>query len=295
MTLVETYQAVAPSVVAFVSRFVQTKPGEAPIVPPIFGTGFLVDQDGIVVTNRHVADCFEKLPTHPKTGDSGYAALMFQYGASDDLGPYLRLMIAEIAGHTTLGQFASDSQWFGEEIPDIAFVQLKLMETPFLKLANHDFYVRPGTPIATVGFPMGDVPLVTLNKPNQLTPFIRRGIVSSVFPYAIPHPHGLTIDIMQQGGSSGSPIFYDDQPVVVGMMAASMVEPVTIGGGALTQTVQLPTNISIAVPSHLIEGALQSFKSTYQIDRSAFPTLEEWQKAKKDKTIGFGWDVLGTA
>jgi hypothetical protein len=64
-----------------------------------------------------------------------------------------------------------------------------------LKLAGQDFYIEPGTEIATAGFPMGTMALMIMGKWNQLTPFVRCGIVSSVFPCAIARPHGFTIDI----------------------------------------------------------------------------------------------------
>ena len=62
-------------------------------------------------------------------------------------------------------------------------------------------------------------------KISQLGPFIRRGIVSSVYPFSTPKPHGFTIDIMQQRGSCGSPLFAADSPKVVGMMWGGVTEP----------------------------------------------------------------------
>lgn len=167
-----------------------------------------------------------------------------------------------------------------------------MRDTPFLKLANGEFYIRPGMQIATAGFPMGTLPLTVMEKVNQVTPFIRRGIVSSVFPFSIPRPHGLTIDIMQQGGSSGSPIFYAHEPTVVGMMAAGMLEgaPVPIGNCSLTAYVS--TNISIAVSAHMIGLALPTFlKSEFAVDTSRFPALDEWQGIHEaDEKLG--WDTF---
>lgn len=294
MTLVETYKAVVPSVIAFISKFGRTRADATPLAPAILGTGFLVHEDGIVVTNRHVADVFATIPAHPKTGAAGYGAILFECGQTDERGPYIRWMIAEVFGYTTLGQFSSQEPWHGEALPDIAFVQLKMRATPFLKLASHDFYVEPGTPIATMGFPLGADGLTVMKKLNQMIPFIRRGIVSSVFPFAIPHPHGFTIDILQQGGSSGSPIFYEHEPTAVGMMDSSIVEPVTLGDGAQAVCLKLATNISIAVAAHLIESALQSFRTTYPVDRSAFPTLKELQD-DKDAASDLAWEILGPA
>src|SRR5471030_2518616 len=102
--------------------------------------------------------------------------------------------------------------------------------------------------VATAGFPLGDLPMTMFgNKINQLMPLLRRGVVSSVFPFTgVPQPHGFTIDIMQQGGSSGSPIFRCDAPVVVGMMSASLTQLMTARGESAEIALRLPTNISIA-------------------------------------------------
>jgi S1-C subfamily serine protease len=291
MTLSENYETVAPSVIAFISRFRRGRTEQLPLMPLIFGTGFLVHEDGIVVTNRHVAEVFAQIPAHPGTGEAGYAALLFDNG-TNELGPFVKGMIAEVFAHTALGRFSATGPWHGESVPDIAFVQLKLKQTPFLKLAHHDFYVRPGTAIATVGFPMGDVALTIMGKVNQMSPFIRRGIVSSVFPSVVPIPHGFTIDVMQQGGSSGSPIVYEDQPVVVGMMAASAIEQIAVENDVASY-VRVPTNISIAVPAQVINSALDSFRSEYehQIDRSSFPTFAE-RRSEESIASGPTWDIV---
>ena len=77
--------------------------------------------------------------------------------------------------------------------------------------------------------------------------------MNNIFPFPTPHPHGFTIDIMQQGGSSGSPIFSTDRAEVVGMMFGGVIESRTAQSefGSLTYT--LNTNISIAEPAHVIQ------------------------------------------
>ena len=291
MDLVDVYEAVVPSTVAFISKFVRLAPGsESPLLPPIIGTGFLVSEDGIVATNRHVAEALQGIPSNPHTGEDGYGAVMFDMRKDGDGGVTMQWMMPDVYAVAMLDNFTSDATWFGEDKPDLAFVQLKIRGTPFLKLADDDFYIRPGTPIATVGFPMGDLPLRVMNRVNQAAPFIRRGIVSSVYPFSIPRPHGFTIDIMQQGGSSGSPILYEGEPTVVGMMAAGMLQPAPLKIGNTILAVPVPTNISIAVSSHMIKLAFPTFKETeYWTDPSEFPTVEEWKRTHTAKDT-LGWD-----
>ena len=215
---------------------------------------------------------------------------MFEMIRETGGGVYMRWMMHDVAAVGILDNFSSDSQWFGEAVPDMAFVQLKVRATPFLKLADDEYYIRPGTPIATAGFPLGNTPMTIMRKVNQAAPFIRRGIVSSVFPFSIPKPHGFTIDIMQQGGSSGSPIFYENEPTVVGMMASGIRDIVSAESSDAMLTVATNTNISIALSSHMIKLALPTFvESPYHVDPSQFPTLDEWKASQVPKP-NLGWD-----
>jgi hypothetical protein len=61
-------------------------------------------------------------------------------------------------------------------------------------------------------FPQGDVPLMPYSetKASQVSPFARRGIISSVLPCPCADPHGFSVDILSAGGSSGSPIVRAD-------------------------------------------------------------------------------------
>jgi len=77
MNLTELFKVTSPSVVGFISKLANTPVGSTPHFPPIFGTGFFIDSGGVVVTNRHVVEVFETIPTHPKTGDSALAELLF--------------------------------------------------------------------------------------------------------------------------------------------------------------------------------------------------------------------------
>lgn len=280
MKLTEVYESVVPATIAFISKFVPGKPGDKPLMPIMFGTGFFIDSMGIAVTNRHVVEELQRVPRHPETGEPGYGAIVLDMGKNKNGDPYMHWMVPPIVGFGILDSFSTDAGWYGEEKPDIAFVQFGVRDTPYLKLAIGDFYVRPGTLIATAGFPMGDFALTIMGKVNQIAPFLRRGIVSSLYPFSIPKPHGITIDILQQGGSSGSPIFYEDEPTVVGLMASGIDEPTRFNIGKIEGYIPIPTNVSIAVPSHLIAMALPSFLSSeHFLDPTKFPTFTEWKAA----------------
>jgi len=139
---------------------------------------------------------------------------------------------------------------------------------------------------------MGDVPLTVLGKLNQASPFIRHGIVSSVFPCPTALPHGFTIDVVQQGGSSGSPILRAADGVVVGMMSSGVQEVRSTQSQQATLTYTLNTNISIAEPAHIIQRALDEFRKSQPINIEKLPTLAERRAKypKPDEDTGLTWE-----
>jgi hypothetical protein len=147
--------------------------------------------------------------------------------------------------------------------------------------------------ISTMGFPMGTQPLVSQGKINQLGPFIRRGIISSVYPFSSHQPHGFTIDIMQQGGSSGSPIFSGDTPRVVGLMWGGVSDVRQAQSEDVSLTYTLNTNISLAERSDIIKEALDKYLESRGPLQPLPPTLEEIRAKypRPEKSTGFKWSM----
>lgn len=290
MPLTDLYESAGPCIVGFMSRMVQAPIGQPPPFPDIIGTGFLVTADGVAATNRHVVEALWKLPTLPGTGERVGGAFIFM--VSDDKlgGQVLNLKIRDVAA---LQRFSSENDWYGQDVPDVGLVQLEITGMPFLELATEDFSLRPGMEIATMGYPLGTQPLISQGKVNQLGPFIRRGIVSSVYPFSSPQPHGFTIDIMQQGGSSGSPIFAGDSPRVVGMMWGGVLEHRHAESSTTSLTYTLNTNISIAEPAGIIKAALTRYLSGRKPLDSSTPSLEQIQEKypMPERATAFKWSM----
>jgi hypothetical protein len=132
------------------------------------------------------------------------------------------MLVLDVHSWSALAEFTSADRWYGKTVPDIGLVQFAVRDVPTLKLPKKKPYLKIGMDILTIGYPMGQIPLTAMGKLNQVTPFIRHGIVSSLFLFPTPLPHGLTIDIIQQGGSSGSPVLSMADGGGVGMMSSGV-------------------------------------------------------------------------
>jgi S1-C subfamily serine protease len=255
MLLSETYEAVLPSVVAFASQRTVSRQSK---FPEIIGTGFVVDGRGLVATDRQVVEALRALPLHPRTGQSTALAIVWSAVEGKTGRQYTSLFIS-IKRHIVLEAFKSSGPFHEETVPDLAFVQLNLSALPPMKLSSEPNTLRVGMPIATAGFPLGADALHVYGKITQITPILRHGIVSSLYPFPCPNPHRFTIDTMSQAGVSGSPIFLTDSPTIVGMI----------------HTAFPGTNISISIPSPIIEWGLHQALKSQPLDLAGVPSLEE--------------------
>ena len=281
--LAETFRRVFPSVVAFRGYPKGDGPnGEG----HIFATGFVVHESGIVATNSHVVQAFQDYPS----GDRGVQVMLFVFE-----GGSLRVSFVGIRDPRYAPQPEFDpipqggAPWYGREAPDIALLRLNITDVPSLEIAENSS-LPVGTQIATAGFPLGNVGQDSLRKRTQFMPFLRAGIVGSVFPWLdVPQPQGFTIDIMQQGGSSGSPVFLQDRPVVVGMMSSSLLDQRVLSGDGGELILTENTNISICEPAWIISQAVKLYQSECP-PPSSVKTLSQHLRDTPTLRIGPGED-----
>jgi hypothetical protein len=146
---------------------------------------------------------------------------------------------------------------------------------PALELATDLHTLDIGMPIATAGFALGHHALTGYGKVLQLTPMLRHGIVSSLYPFPCPSPHGFTVDIMTQGGESGSPIFMPDSPVVVGLLYSGFDG----------------TNITVALPAPVLSASLNNYLATVPLELSGVPTLQS-RRNTPGSNEEVNWDVF---
>ncbi len=277
MDLTETAAVVCRSIVALGSLAVPTRfrfgPNDG--IPPIIGTGFVVDPRGVVMTAGHVARALSALPKHPVTGKHGAVAILFTEPVRVGEGLEMKPLWVGVKGYSFLETFTTNEEiFYGEKVPDLGFVQLAIRDVPALSLCSEPNAIRMGLDVAFAGFPFGSDGLLLRidDQPPmvvQATPFLRHGIVSSVHPFPCPEPHGFSIDAISYGGASGSPIFRRDDPAVLGMLYAAFE------GQGLTY----------ALPGHLLHWAATAALADGTLNLNRVPSLNEY------RTTGQGPDA----
>jgi len=273
--LIDAFSTIRRSIVALA---IASKRPSTPSFPSIIGTGFVIDTQGIVATNRHVVLKLEELVT-PETSDNVALALTFSEVQREEGAHVLTVLPVSLKRWDKLTTFTSSDDFYGEQIPDMAFAQIGVTGLPAASLATEPGSWSVGTAIATAGFPLGTQALAIYERVNQVAPILRSGLIASVFPFPSPRPHGFTIDIMTLGGESGSPIFLADSPQVLGVMTPQVVGLLHAGFNG--------TNITLAVPSWLVAEAFENYRRSVPLDFNGVPSLEE-AAASLRETSGLG-------
>lgn len=260
--LAETYSRLRRSIVAFIPRvFPANRDGSEPEIPPIFGTGYVIHEDGIVATNHHVVEAFKRYRNPAGHEDSWPVFAMLFHRIAEGIAE----VPLEILGVGVIKTFEPGEVYYGPPKPDLAFVHVKARGLPAVVI-DGTTEINEGMNVATAGFPMGSEMLTAPGWLHQISPTLQQGIVCSVHPFAVPKPHGFSLNVMIQGGASGSPVFIPDTGAVVGTLYASLGEPGLVwkmrddGKKDVVGFVRLPTAISHAVPAHYLLHFLNTFR-----------------------------------
>src|SRR5581483_8025766 len=211
MGLVESYELLKQKIVAIVPKnFSGDEFGNPPYLPPIFGSGFVVREDGLVITNKHVVELFFDL----KSGN------MIQEGKILFLTPKEEGVVMtafDIEAVFVPGPLEVEGPYYGSKETDYAIIQAKVRGLSPVKLEKA-YEFKEGKRVATAGYPMGENALMDSGQLVQITPTLQEGIISAVLPFPCSHPRAFASNIMSQGGASGSPIFDQESGNVIGIL-----------------------------------------------------------------------------
>lgn len=273
MNLVTVYKAVEQSIVAFAPKYAPLRDGEeAPEFPPIFGTGFVVG-DGLIATNDHVVRAFVKMPRPPgaPADDWPVLALLPRMIAGEGWG----FVPMEVVGASTIETFQTAGHYYGPRKPDLAFVHVNVRNLPTVAVSENAIALEVGADVATAGFGMGTDVLAAPGYLHQFTPTLQKGIISAVLPFPCQKPHAVMLNVMTQGGASGSPVFEVDRGVVGGVLYGALID--FHKGSTPPHWHSVPTNFSYFVPGWVL---MQSLELIHEHDAASdllkgAPTLDE--------------------
>jgi S1-C subfamily serine protease len=274
------YKNLKPAVVAIVARI-----SRRPDFPDIIGTGFIADADGVIVTNDHVIKAVKQLPKRKGAPDNEWPIRVMLL--RDLPGQGMGVIYLDVEGIGSLGREKPiEGYHYGSDLPDIGVIYVKARGLPFLEV-EPDFSLDEGDEVFISGFPMGTTTLRAPGWIHQINPVLQRGIVSAIQPFPCEKPHGLLIEAMVQGGSSGSPIFNPKTGKVAALLYGGIIDQQAI---QLPNGAMLPyrnnTSLTMAVPAYLVSDILKlaanpSDKSTGEVvsrDPRKHPTLDEMMK-----------------
>ena len=222
--LVETVASVRPSIVA-VGTYAET---DAPRFG-FRGTGFVVGDGKLLVTNHHV------LPTTEDAGDAKVQRA-------------LAILVPQQGGEPELRRASLVTS---DRSHDLAVLRFQGAALPPATLGSAEL-VPAGTSVALLGFPIGGL--------FGFAPVVHRGIVASVTRIALPAPgarqlNAATVSRLREGpfeiyqldataypGNSGGPLIDADSGRVIGVVNMVLVR--STRESALTN----PTGITYAIP-----------------------------------------------
>ena len=228
--LSNTIEAVKPSVVG-IGTFQKTR---SPSVN-FMGTGFVVGNGSLIVTNAHVI---------PKVMNADRMESLVVIVARGDKEQELRAAV----------QIALDTEH------DLALLQISGSVLPAMELGDSGT-VREGQMFVFTGFPIGMI--------LGFHPVTHRGMLSSITPIVLPALNSKQLDVkviaqLQKSaytvfqldgtaypGNSGSPLYDPETGIVYGIINKVLIK------GIKESALSHPSGITYAIPSNYVRTLLQ--------------------------------------
>jgi len=238
----DIYEEIKPAIVAVASKFSLN-----PEFLDIIGTGFIIRSDGVILTNNHVIQGIKKLPRLKNMKDTDWPIVVLFFHFVPEKG--MMTIPLEVKGVGTLRREKPiEGYHYGTELPDLGFIKVDIKDLPALKIAKK-LELKEGDEVVLAGFPMGTDTLRAPGWVHQLTPTLQAGIISAILPFSCENPHAILLDIMTQGGSSGSPILNPLNGEVVGIEYAGIIEPKELKIDSRKFIYENNTSLTLAIPA----------------------------------------------
>jgi len=276
--LINTYKDIKRATVAIVGSL-----SKDPSFPPVIGTGFIAREDGIIFTNKHVIEAFEHLPRRKGAPETEWPAKVLLFQVTSEGTIITPLNIVGVGSPLPMNQKIN----YGENIPDIGIIEVNVKNLPTVKIADK-FILQEGAEIATCGFPMGTDALRAPGWIHQLSPILQRGVISAILPMVCDNPHAIMIDIVTEGGASGSPVFDIATGEIVAILYAGLLETRDMTNHRENSALiyKNSTSHTLAIPSHYLQFALKGLSNNKEFKKGVEKkSLEEIQKLYTKETI----------
>ena len=194
--------------------------------PKILGTGFMISEQGHVLTNAHVAlalmtplEYWHTLQLSPRSCVIAYQFIP-EKGMAEIKAPIKSVM--NITGKNVV----PGGVMYGGP-PDLSVISTRFEKTPYLKLTAKELPAE-GTEVFFCGFPLGEQMFYTEHGREQITSTLQRGIIGAHLPFSgIPNPHAFVMDATCNPGNSGSAVIDPEDGSVIGVVFAKRTEAFT--------------------------------------------------------------------
>lgn len=276
---------------------------------PILGTGFVIDESGIILTCGHVideiiksagqylldkinekkADSIEKFKEGSDVNDlidvKGKCPAFINFFINDGKNVYV--CPCDIIRASKIQGIKTSWNRVCNIVPDIGLIEADVKDLEKVILCDDFNKIEIGLEVGTSGFPFGKDLMIGREVIDnnireyiqQASPTLKRGIISAILPIKCERPELFLTDIMVQGGQSGSPLFLVDTGEVIGIVIQSMHQlfNYTYTSNSIEKNIQIPipTGLSYSVPVHFLVNNLEKFKKDNSVEKKDLKFLLE--------------------